>query len=118
MVFSVACFVAIVAIVRAFDGKPAPVFWRVVALNAVVSVLGTASKCSLLYAMSQSIGQWKWVLLQTEKRRLRCVQTIDDASRGPWVSVTLLTRERCSVLRIGATVMVLALALDFQFSRS
>ncbi|QMW32856.1 hypothetical protein G4B84_008287 [Aspergillus flavus NRRL3357] len=40
MVFSVACFVAIVAIVRAFDGKPAPVFWRVVALNAVVPKSG------------------------------------------------------------------------------
>ncbi|KAB8256543.1 hypothetical protein BDV32DRAFT_153165 [Aspergillus pseudonomiae] len=113
MIFSVACFVAIIALVKAFEGKPAPVFSRVVTLNAVVSVLGTASKCSLLYVVSQSISQWKWVLLKTERRQLRCIQTIDDASRGPWGSITLLTHERCSVLWIGAAIMVFTLALDF-----
>ncbi|KNG91084.1 hypothetical protein ANOM_000812 [Aspergillus nomiae NRRL 13137] len=117
MIFSVACFVAIIAIVRAFDGEPVPTFSGRVTLNAVVSVLGTASKCSLLYAVSQSIGQWKWVLWKTEKRRLRCIQTIDDASRGPWGSITLLTHEQCSVLWIGAAIMVLALALDFSIQQ-
>ncbi|KAE8349229.1 hypothetical protein BDV28DRAFT_152084 [Aspergillus coremiiformis] len=112
MIFSAGCFVAIIVILNVFEGKTAPMLWRGVTLNAVISVLATASKCSLLYVMGQSIGQWKWVLLQTQRRRLHSIQTIDDASRGPWGSVTLLVHERCSILWLGAAVMVLALALD------
>ena len=80
-------------LLNVFDGRP--VFeWKSITLNTVVSVLSTASKAALLYAMSQLISQWKWILFTRTSRPLLDFERIDAASRGPVGSLMLIWRWR------------------------
>lgn len=86
--FSVACIVALVALLTVYNGKQ--IFnWHGVTLNALVSVLSTASKASLLLAIEEAIGQWKWLSFWDKRRCVLDFERIDKASRGPWGSFTL-----------------------------
>lgn len=57
--------------------------WHGVTLNAVISVLSTASKALLLFALSEAIGQWKWVTFSKGPQPLMDLERVDAASRGP-----------------------------------
>ena len=59
--------------------------------NAIVSALATASKTSLLCAVTGAIGQLKWCWFEQE-RKLYDLQALDEASRGPAGSLALLFR--------------------------
>lgn len=74
-----------------YDGRP--VFeWKGITLNTVVAVLSTASKAALIYAVSQLISQWKWILFTRASRPLIDFEIIDAASRGPMGSLLLFRR--------------------------
>ena len=83
-------FMAILIILLAvYDGHE--IFdWHGVTLNAIVSLLSTASKAALLFALAESVGQWKWILFSSRSRPLLDLERIDSASRGPWGSLQLL----------------------------
>lgn len=86
--FSMACIVALVALLTIYNERQ--IFnWHGVTLNALVSVLSTASKASLLLAVEEAIGQWKWLLFWGRRRRILDFDKIDNASRGPLGSVSL-----------------------------
>ncbi|TPX15281.1 uncharacterized protein E0L32_004558 [Thyridium curvatum] len=107
------CFVAISIVLKAFDGQPVPNLPEIVSLNAIISVLSTIAKSTLMYAVSAAIGQSKWDLYSRGYRSLRDFETIDEASRGPLGSVrVLLGRNLFTVASLGAVVTVLALAVD------
>lgn len=57
--------------------------WRGVTLNAVVSVLSTASKGFLLLSIGETISQWKWIMFSSMRHRLIDFELVDRASRGP-----------------------------------
>lgn len=70
-----------------------PIFsWHGVTLNALVSVLSTASKGGLLLTVEEATGQWKWILFTRQPRPLVDFDRIDEASRGPLGSLTLIWR--------------------------
>jgi|SRR3569833_572287 len=76
--FSLAGLAVLLAV---YDNKP--VFtWNGVTLNAIVSVLSTTSKASLMLAVTESTSQWKWVLFFRGGRPLIDFDRIDRASRG------------------------------------
>jgi hypothetical protein len=61
MIFSLACFGAVVSLLVVTDGKPPPSFAYGLTLNAIVSLLGTACKSSLIFVIGECIGQLKWI---------------------------------------------------------
>jgi hypothetical protein len=61
-----------------------PIFdWHGLTLNAIVSILSTASKGWLLLAISEAVSQWKWITFSRMQHRLIRFEIIDRASRGP-----------------------------------
>ncbi|KAF4466778.1 hypothetical protein FALBO_6352 [Fusarium albosuccineum] len=109
---SVASFIAIVALLSHFHGKP--VFtWNGVTLNALVSVLSVAMKASLAYVTAECMAQWKWILFTREPRLLIDFDRIDAATRGPLGSLRVLLRTRGALaVQFGALLSLLAVALD------
>ncbi|SPO06761.1 uncharacterized protein DNG_09455 [Cephalotrichum gorgonifer] len=111
---SIALIVVMVIVLAHFNGKP--IFDSgVLRLNAIVSVLSTASKSFLLYVLAGSIGQWNWILFSSRPRRLWDFEQVADASRGPLGSVLLLFNPKFKgglLVRLGALITILAIALD------
>lgn len=89
IVASALLLIALSAILAVYDNK-AVFEWKGVTLNAVVSVISTASKASLLYSISQLISQWKWIIFTRTKRPLMDFERVDSASRGPMGSLELM----------------------------
>lgn len=72
-----------------YDEKP--IFrWHGITLNAIISLLSTSNKASLLFTTAECIGQWKWILFARTSRSLMDLERVDCASRGPLGSLILL----------------------------
>lgn len=83
MSFSIGCLAAIVIVVGAHNGKRIPQFILGLTLNTIISVLSTASKASLMFVLSNILGQVKWCWMEQSGRRIFDIQALDNASRGP-----------------------------------
>ncbi|KAJ1709498.1 hypothetical protein NYO67_8369 [Aspergillus flavus] len=105
-------FAGMVALLRVFDDRP--IFdWYGVTLNTLVSILSAAMKAALIYAISECISQWKWILFSREERLLIDFERMDSASRGPLGGINVLWKTRRSIfVRLGAFLTLLAIALD------
>lgn len=80
---------ALVAVLLVYDGQP--IFtWHGITLNAIVSILSTASKTALLFAITELVSQWKWILFTDRSRPLMDFERIDSASRGAFGSLKLM----------------------------
>ncbi|OJJ06186.1 hypothetical protein ASPVEDRAFT_87499 [Aspergillus versicolor CBS 583.65] len=113
MVFSLLCFIAIVCILGAFNGKTRPDFAYGFTLNAIVSILATASKSSLTYMIGECIGQLKWIWFYKKERQLDHIQLFDSASRGPLGALYVIFQHKGrSIVSLGALVVVLVLTFD------
>ncbi|KAJ5570225.1 uncharacterized protein N7459_009655 [Penicillium hispanicum] len=113
MAFSVASFLAIIIILSVYDQKPSPNLSHGLTLNTIVSLLATASRSSLLFAVAAAVGQLKWIWFERRERPVSDMQSFDDATRGPMGSFILLLQHRgLSLASLGATVTVFAVALD------
>ena len=113
MLFSALTLIAIAVVLWVYDNKTRPHMPYGMNLNAIVAILATASKSSLLCAVTGVISQLKWTWFQVRGRRLHDIQTFDDASRGPIGAVALLiSRTRNSVASIGAIITILALVFN------
>ena len=69
----------------------------------------------MLLAVTESIGQAKWLLFRKQSRILADFKTIDEASRGPWGAFQLLYRfwdGRTILASAGALIVVVSLAVD------
>ncbi|KAK2758993.1 hypothetical protein FQN54_003091 [Arachnomyces sp. PD_36] len=114
IIFSFACFVAITCVLWVFNEKPPPDFAYGFTLNAIISILATASKSSLIYVIGECIGQLKWIwFYQTEKKQLYDMDLFDSASRGPLGSLFMILEHKSrSLASLGAILTVLALMFD------
>lgn len=112
-IFSIACFIGICVILIIYDQKSLPKFSYGFSMNAIVSVLATSCKSSLIFAIGEAIGQLKWVWFNGKPKKLLDIQTFDSASRGPLGSITILFQKtRRSIVSFGAAVMILLVAFD------
>lgn len=132
---SFACAVAIPVVLGVYNHNPVPKLPWDVSLNAVVSVLSTVAKSSLLYTICAALGQDKWDWYDTgthglqqqtfmndskskmshgRERRLKDMETLDQASRGPLGAVKILTSRRTALspTSLGALVVILSLVVD------
>ncbi|CAG7915945.1 unnamed protein product [Penicillium olsonii] len=109
---SIACLVSIYGILLAHNGKPRPEFSYNISLNAIISVLATACKSSLVFVVGAGLSQLKWLWYQN-RRQLSSIQAFDDASRGPMGSISLLFRlQGQSIASLGAAILILMLAFE------
>lgn len=71
--FSIICIVAMVIVLVKFDGKLLSSWVWVISPNAVVSVLSTASKATMILTVAECISQLKWIYLDRHGHRSRYV---------------------------------------------
>jgi hypothetical protein len=90
MCFSVGCLIAIVFVVDVYDGERIPELISGLTVNAIISVLSTASRASLVFVVSATMGQLKWYWLRKSGRHIHDIQAMDDASRGPLGALSVL----------------------------
>ncbi|OJJ78426.1 DUF3176 domain-containing protein [Aspergillus glaucus CBS 516.65] len=115
LTFSFFSFLAIVVVLAVYDEKPSPSLKWGLKLNTIISILATACKSSLIFVVSEAMGQLKWIWFWTGKRKLKSLQTIDEASRGPLGSVSVLfsrPRKGRALIMFGAAITLLALAFE------
>ena len=68
LAFSIACLVSIYGILLAHNGKPRPNFSYNISLNAIISVLATACKSSLVFVVGAGLSQLKWLWFQSRQQ--------------------------------------------------
>lgn len=83
-IFSVACFIAICAILIAYNGKTRPELWYGLSLNAIISVLATGCKSSLLFTVGEALSQTKWVWFSSAPRLLLDLQMQAGVRLARW----------------------------------
>ena len=108
---SLASMASVVALLAAYDGQSIST-WHLpygITINAVISVLNTISRSLLAFALSATIGQWKWIDISQRHQRLHRFSVIDSASRGPLGSAQFLWHTNG---RYGP-VTILGLCIDF-----
>ncbi|KAJ5354970.1 uncharacterized protein N7496_012182 [Penicillium cataractarum] len=88
---STSLVVAIFIILARFDNQPQPT-WKYVSLNSLISWLSTLSKTCILFAVSETLGQLKWVWFANKPRPIPDLRTFDAASRGYYGSAELIWR--------------------------
>ncbi|OJD34047.1 uncharacterized protein BKCO1_2500053 [Diplodia corticola] len=108
--------VAILIILRYLHDQPLSK-WALnsVSPNAVISILVTTGKTSMLLAVAAGIGQLKWRHFQ-HVRPLNELSIFDEATRGPWGALdflyTMRARNGTATATLGAFVILLSLAMD------
>lgn len=112
-IFSISCVIAIIVILSRINGQTLLSWTAPISPNAMISILSTALKASMILAVAESISQLKW-LHYDKSRSVKDLQVFDDASRGPWGSFSLLWRARrvSPLTYVGCAVTIAAIALD------
>jgi hypothetical protein len=109
---SLLCIFGIVVALRVFENKPVPALPSGITFNALISVLATLSKASMLVAVAACISQLKWHWFG-QTRKMRDFEIFDQASRGPWGALQLIARTRSPwLVGLGAIITVVAIGVD------
>lgn len=109
-VLALGALAAIASIFGHMNNKPYSDWTAPVSLNATISILTTACTTLLMYGVSQFIGQLKWLHFKGNRHKLSHFETYDDASRGLWGSLKLLTTVKPNLATIGAFVTILRIS--------
>ncbi|CAZ81096.1 unnamed protein product [Tuber melanosporum] len=111
-------FLAIVAstiVLLLFDDRAIPAWsWSSggISVNAILSLLSTLSRASLLVPIDECMGQLMWLWFSKRERRLADVEVYNQASRGPLGALKLCWRQKGWGLGcLGALLMVCSMGL-------
>ena len=107
---SLGTFSALVIVLIVYDGRAVPALPKRITLNAIVSILGTISRTSLMFSITATLCQFKWLLFAGRSRQLKDLQLYDDASRGPLGSSALLIAEKGRSVHFGIRKMHLLIS--------
>ena len=110
VLLSLGTFSALVIILIVYDRRAVSALPTRISLNAIVSILGTISRTSLMFSVTAALCQFKWLLFSGRTRRLKDLQLYDDASRGPLGSSALLIAEKGRSVRSCAREMHLLIS--------
>ncbi|KAI0594725.1 hypothetical protein F4775DRAFT_572768 [Biscogniauxia sp. FL1348] len=121
LILATITLIGLVVLLKTHEDKPTPE-WSVgpwgVTLNAVLSIVSTIFRGSLLVPVAQSISQFGWIWY-TQPRSLEDLVYYSSASRGPLGSLRLLIKLRfIRFASIGAIITIATLALDPFFQQS
>lgn len=97
IVVTIITFAALIIILWHFDGKPL-LSWSLhgksITLNTIISILSKAITISIMLAMSEGMGQWKWIIFTHERRRLLDFEELDSASHSELAILKLFLKPR------------------------
>ncbi|KAK4230588.1 hypothetical protein QBC38DRAFT_356708 [Podospora fimiseda] len=99
---SLLCFVAIVVVLKVYDGRELSDWPLAVSLNTLVAFLTAICQVALAIPLSEGISQLKWNSFARGDKPLADFQTFEDAKRGPVGSAKLLLKRKGRVLGMSA----------------
>jgi hypothetical protein len=108
---SIVCLVAIIAILAHFNGKPLTDWHSRITPNAMISVLATISRASVLLPVAECISQLTWLRFRTP-HSLQLIQEFDEASRGALGSFQILFSTEAIAAWFGAVITLTSLAFE------
>ncbi|KAK5273038.1 hypothetical protein LTR99_002431 [Exophiala xenobiotica] len=115
-VLSILCFLSICIVLALYDGHPQPSIRWGITLNAVIALLTTIMKASLMTPLMEGISQLKWNAFMGAKRPLNDLNVYDAASRGGFGPLFLFWNMRKRLWReivaLAALFYFLVLGLD------
>lgn len=113
---SLLVFISLVIVLAEYEGRPMPVWPLGLTLNTIVALLATLCRFMTFLPVAEGISQLKWIWFTRERRPLQDLYSFDQASRGPWGALLLITRLRGSFISMGTMasfVMVSGLVTSF-----
>ncbi|TPX21344.1 hypothetical protein DIZ76_015300 [Coccidioides immitis] len=87
---SFASMMAVIIVLREYNGKALPQWPLGITINAAISVFGTISQMAMLVPVTASVSQLKWMWFAKKPHRLSDFNAYDEASRGVEGSFKLL----------------------------
>ncbi|KAI9712248.1 MAG: hypothetical protein M1828_001726 [Chrysothrix sp. TS-e1954] len=111
VVFSALALVAIALLLNRYDNEATPHWPYWITIPTVIAILTNCFKAAMLFVVSESLGQLKWMHF-TRPRRLMDLATFDFASRGPWGSLQLLLVRTGLLPILAVLIILLAVAVD------
>ncbi|KAJ5518091.1 hypothetical protein N7453_000513 [Penicillium expansum] len=115
---SVVGIALLIGFLISIHGKPYANWQYTASPNTIISIIAAITKAALLNAVSACLGQLKWRLYdRSSSAPLEYMQTIDEASRGLWGALKVLSRvasgSKMGILTFsGASLTFLAVAVD------
>ncbi|KAM0512434.1 hypothetical protein ACHAPE_008884 [Trichoderma viride] len=104
--------IGLIAILASFQNRLTTEWTFFISINAVVAIVITAARATLLATVSVCLSQEKWNHFNGRARRLQDLNIIDRASRGPLGSIQMLFSVSWGVATVSAVVMILSLVTD------
>lgn len=91
---SIACLAALIVFLGVYDNQPLPELPSGITVNTVVALLSTIARTAFTIPVAEGLSQCKWNWFKQKPRPLRDLDLFDQASRGPWGSLSLLFRTK------------------------
>ncbi|RAK95697.1 DUF3176 domain-containing protein [Aspergillus ibericus CBS 121593] len=110
-ILSIACLIALGVLLGQLDGMTYADWAYRASPNAVIAVVATADRAALLFPVGVCLSQFKWNQY-SQQQRLYHLQVVDQASRGLWGSLRMITSTRPSLATLGAIILILSAAID------
>lgn len=113
---TVGVFIGLVVLLAQHDGKKIPEWPLGLTLNTVVALLATMCRFMTFIPVTEGISQLKWNWFTSNTRPVKDLYAFDQASRGPWGSILLISRLRGRFISLGTMasfVMISGLATSF-----
>jgi magnesium-transporting ATPase (P-type) len=104
--------IGLIAILASFQNRLTTEWTFFISINAVVAIVITAARATLLATVSVCLSQEKWNHFNNRARRLQDLNIIDRASRGPLGSIQMLFSVSWGLATVSAVVMILSLLTD------
>ncbi|KAI0550462.1 hypothetical protein F4679DRAFT_203230 [Xylaria curta] len=113
-VLSLTSLSLIITLLTRVDDVPLSDWTLPIQPNSLLAVLTTAMKTSMLVSVTSCIGQLKWRHFATRARSIHELESLDDASRGPWGALLLIFTLRAKNLMLLCLAISSLLALGIE----
>lgn len=109
---SLLAVVAIIIILKIYDGQPMSKWPHSITLNSLLAIFTTLAQMGLMIPISEALSQLKWVWFKEAERPLVDFETFDQASRGPVGSIKLLGQREFGYVKTGRLKAIADKPLD------
>ncbi|KAM0812024.1 hypothetical protein AB5N19_14341 [Seiridium cardinale] len=111
---SVACVVAITAVLSYIDNKTIKEWNFSISPNSLIAIVTTVSKAAMMVCIASCISQKKWGYFASRPRLIKDLDLFDNASRGPWGSFVFLSSLKIRSFTVSALSIITLLALGIE----
>ncbi|KAF6822860.1 hypothetical protein CPLU01_11754 [Colletotrichum plurivorum] len=105
---SVACLATLIVFLGIYDNQPLPELPSGITVNTVIALLSTIARTAFTIPVAEGLSQCKWNWFKQKPRPLRDLDLFDQASRGPWGSLSLLVRTKGWLIGIFSAILLVS----------